>query len=114
MATIAAAMSGVITDLQTAATTGNGTVLAIPNSFRNHNFLVKGSAGVASGVVTIETSNDPADAGTWAAVTTAVTVLASTDLITQFVGLLNFVRARVSTVISGGTVTVQYTGAKSY
>jgi len=85
MATIFAAMSGVVTPLLTAVTTGTGSALAIPPSFRNHTFLIKGSVGVASGAVTIETANDPADAATWAAIdpiesiANPVTVIATTD-----------------------------------
>jgi hypothetical protein len=120
MATIAAAMSGVPFALQAAATTGNGNVLAIPPSFRNHSFLVKGSSGVSSGAVTIETANDPADTNTWAAidpiesVANPVTVVASADLMINYSGILNFVRARISTTVVGGTVSVDYEGAKSY
>lgn len=120
MSTIAAAMSGVPFALQTAATTGNGSILAIPPSFRNHTFLVKGSVGVASGAVTIETSNSDADTATWAAidpiesVANPVTVVANADVIVNYSGLLNFVRARISTTVVGGTVSVDYEGAKSY
>jgi len=110
-----AAMSGVTVNLQTAATTGNGTVLAIPSSFRYHDFMITGAGVVSAGAVTLETSNDPADAGTWAALASAVTVQSGVDLLTQVVGLLNFVRARVSTNITGGgNVTVTYLGAKNY
>lgn len=118
-----AAMSGVVFKLQDAQTTGNGNVLAIPPSFQNHIFTVTAAAGVTSGAVTIETSNDPADAGTWAAivpdksVANPLTVVASADLLVPYSGRLNFVRARISTTIAGGgapSVTVTYEGAKSY
>ncbi len=116
-------MSGVPFKLQDAATTGNGNVLAIPPSFRNHTFIVTAAAGVTSGAVTLETSNDPADAGTWAvviplgAVANPLTVIAGADLMINYAGILNFVRARISTTIAGGgspSVTVIYEGAKSY
>lgn len=121
-ATVVAAMSGVVTGMLVAATTGSGTVIACPPSFRNHNFIVTGAAGVSAGVVTIEASNDPNDTGTWAvvpmdySVANPVTVLVA-DLLLSHTGILNFVRARVSTTISGGgapSVTVNYEGAKSY
>ena len=123
MATIVAAMSGVPFAQQLVQSTGNGTILAIPPSFRNHTWIVTGAAGVNAGAVTIETSNDPADANTWAIVPMAnsianpLTVTAGVDLMMEHTGILNFIRARISTTISGGgapSVTVIYEGAKSY
>ncbi|MBI3334561.1 hypothetical protein HYZ97_03680 [Candidatus Pacearchaeota archaeon] len=111
-----AAMSGVPFKQQDAQSAlGNGTVLALPPSFRNHTWLIIGSSGVSAGAVQIEASNDPADSATWGLVTAApTTVLASTDILITVTGIFNFVRARISTAIVGGTVTVQYSGAKSY
>jgi len=122
MSTIPAAMSGVPYKLQDATTTGNGNVLAIPTSFRHHTFMVKAAAGVTSGAVTIETSNDSDDAGTWAAIVPAGSVnnpltVAVADLLIAYTGLLRFVRARISTTIAGGgapSVTVEYNGAKNH
>ncbi len=82
-APIIAAMSGVPFKQQDTTTTGNGAVLAIPPSFRNHTWIVTGAS----------------------------------DLMMEHSGLLNFVRARISTTISGGgapSVTVIYEGAKNY
>jgi hypothetical protein len=123
MSTIAAAMSGVPVNQQTAGVTGNGTILALPPSFRNHTWIVTAAAGVSAGAITVETSNSDSDAGTWAVVPMAnsianpLTVVAGADLMMEHTGLLNFVRARISTTISGGgapSVTVVYEGAKSY
>src|SRR5882762_5725746 len=114
MATVAA-MSGVPYKMQDAKATGNGDIVACPPSFRNHNFIITGASGVTAGAITLETSNDPADAGTWAPLASAITVVASTDILAAYTGLINFVRARISTTISGGgapSVTVQYEGAK--
>jgi hypothetical protein len=122
-APLTAAMSGVPFKQQDATTTGNGTTLAIPPSFRNHTWIVTAAAGVTSGAVTIETTNDPTDTGTWAVVpmlnsiANPLTVTAGADLMMQHAGILNFVRARISTTIAGGaapSVTVIYNGAKSY
>lgn len=84
-----------------------GNVAAIPSGYLHHSVYITGSAGVASGAVTIETADDPAYAGTWAAVQAAVTVLASTELIISFIGEYLFIRARISTVIGSGTVGVK-------
>lgn len=118
--TATAAMSGVPFVMMAAGTTGNSSVVAPPMSFRNHNFLIKGSVGVVSGAVTIETSNDPNDANTWApivpsgSIANPATVVASTDILMAYSGLLMFARARVNTVLAGGTVTVEYLGGKNY
>jgi hypothetical protein len=123
LTTLQAAMSGVPFALQTAATTGAGLVLAIPPSFQNHTFIITAAAAVNAGAVTVETTNDPNDANTWApivadkSIANPLTVIASTDLLMPYSGRLNFVRARISTTISGGgapAVTVNYLGAKSY
>lgn len=115
MSTIKAAMSGVPLTLIAAATTGASDVIAIPSSFLHHNFLVTGGAGTTSGKVKLETSNDPDDANTWALIAAEITVVASADLLTNYIGLLNFIRATISTTIAGGTtpsVTVVYDGAR--
>lgn len=116
MATIPSAMSGVLFALQAAQTTGNGNVLAIPPSFQNHTFMITGAGTVTTGTVQIETSNDPADTGTWAAIGALTTILSATDLLVTYGGRLNFVRARIVTNVTGagGSVTVNYLGAKSY
>lgn len=116
ISTVQAAMSGVEIDLLTAVTTGTGTPIAIPSSFRNHTILCKAATGVTAGTIVVEASNDPNDAGTWALLNT-FTIAAAGDQIYQNAGLLQFVRARVTTNVSGGgapSATVTYTGAKSY
>ena len=124
MATVIAAMSGVPVDLQAVgSTTGAGTVLAIPSSFIYHTFILTAPIGVSAGAVTIETSNDSNDTGTWAAIVpdksiaNPLTVTAGADLLIAYTGRLNFVRGRISTTISGGTqpgVHVVYNGAKNF
>ena len=133
--TMVAPMSGVPVIQQNDQTTGNGVTLALPPSFRNHTWIVAAAAGVTSGAITIEASNanplaspntvgDPVeDTNTWAVVPMAnsianpITVIAGADLMLEHNGLLNHVRARISTIIAGGSapsVTVTYVGAKSY
>ena len=122
MATVAAE-SGVVIPMIVAATTGGGTIIACPASFQHHNFEIVTPTGVTAGAVTIETANDPAYAGTWAvviplgSVSNPLTVVAAASLLMNYTGLLNFVRARINTTISGGggpSVTVNYYGSKSY
>jgi len=118
MATIRAAMSGVPLTLLNAVATGTSEALALPPSFRHHTIIITASLGVTSGAIQIECSNDPSDANTWAPIGGGpVAVVAVRDIVVNFEGLFNFIRARISTTIAGGstpTVTVVYEGAKSY
>jgi hypothetical protein len=66
---------------------------------------ITGSSGVSSGAVTIETAATAAEAGTWAPLA-VVTVVATTTTVVQWSGTMAFVRARVTTTVVGGTVTV--------
>ena len=45
----AAAMQGYPYELQTAATTGRGNIIAPPTSIRNHTIYLKGNATVSAG-----------------------------------------------------------------
>ena len=105
------AQEGITVVLQSAVTTGNGTVIT-PGNLKDHSFEVEGSAGVVSGAVQIETSFDPDYTGTWWPVSAAISVLANSRVLLQFEGSYGFFRARVSTVISGGTTSVRYRGLK--
>lgn len=111
---IAAAMSGVPYALQSAAASGNGNTVAPPHTFKNHHIEIKGSAGVSAGAVQVEVNNDSADSNTWAPMGGGpVTVVASTDISVDFTGVYLFIRARISTPIANGTVTVNYLGGRN-
>jgi hypothetical protein len=108
---LAAAMRGVPYTLISAATTGNGNVVAPPVSFNNHVIIIKGAGGVASGAVQVESADDPDYTGTWAQIGGGpTTVVDVTELMVTFTGAYPFIRARVSTVVAGGTVTCTYAG----
>lgn len=106
-------MRGVAVALHTdGAALANGQVLAIPDSFKHHTLIIKGSAGIASGKVQPETADASDYSGTWAQIGGGeVAVVASTELIIQFTGVYKFIRCRISTVLVGGTVTVTYVGS---
>lgn len=98
--------------LQSAATTGNGTVVVAQNKIKNHSFYITGSAGVGAGAVTLETAPTPNYAGTWHGLAAAVTVAATTTKLTTISNSpLGAIRARVSTNVTGGTVDVTYIGS---
>ena len=113
MSVTKSAMKGVSVTLQDAGmATANGLVLAIPSSFRNHIFTIIGSAGVASDAIQCEDADSFDYSGTWAQIGGGpVTVVASTALIVTYIGLLKFIRARISTIVVGGSVTVKYEGS---
>jgi len=107
------AMRGVPVNLQTAAASGNGTVLAIPDSFRNHKVIIKWGAGTNAGAIQIESADDPTYTGTWGQVGGGPIAWSAASLENQIeiVGLFRFIRARISTNVTGGTVDVIYVGS---
>lgn len=109
-ATVAAAMRGVPLALQTAATTGNGVVAAIPINFTAHMIQVIGTTGIGAGVVTIEAANDPDYTGTWSPIGTTIAATSTAEIDQHFVGVYKFIRARISTTVTGGSVIVNYVG----
>lgn len=108
-----AAMPGVPFNLQdTVSATGGGTPVCPLHTMRQHQVLIKSGAGVASGAVQIECTEDPSYAGTWAPIGGGpITVpAASTELAYNFDGIYKAIRGRISTIIGGGTIDVIYTG----
>lgn len=63
------------------------------------------SSGASAGVVTVETSSDRNYSGTWHSLGT-LTAASDTEKVLFVDGPLLWVRARISTAISGGTVSV--------
>ena len=110
-----AATRGVASTIQDAKTTGNGDVLAIPDSFRNHTLYIKGAADVSAGAIQPESADSYDYAGTWAPIGGGpVSVGNATEVVINFTGVYKFLRARISTTISGGaapSVTVKYVGS---
>jgi len=108
-----AAMRGVPVTLQSAATTGNGTVLAIPANFNNHKIIIKGATGVTSGAIQPETADAYDYAGTWAPIGGGPITVAAAELEYSWIGIMKFLRVRISTDVAGGagpSVTVTYVG----
>lgn len=105
-------MRGVPVTLQSAATTGNGTAIQVPNSFHKHQFLIKGAGTISAGKIKLEGADQTDYSGTWALLATEVVIIAG-ELIVQYEGVLRAVRARISENVTGalGTVTVEYTGS---
>lgn len=93
--------------LQDAQTTGNGTEVDAGGNAIEHIFYIIGSAGVSAGAVQIETAHTKGYAGTWAAIGTPTTIVASSVLAVRVSGVYRALRARISTNVTGGTVTVK-------
>jgi len=69
--------------------------------------IVETSAGTSGGVVTIEGAVTSTYAGTWLSLGTITTNAASTCFAANITALpMPYVRARISTVIAGGTIDV--------
>lgn len=94
-----------------AATTGNSSVVAL-NDCIDAQFLIVGSAGIAAGAVNLESSNDANYAGTWNQLVAPVTAVASAAVGARSAGapIGGFVRCRVTTNVTGGTVDVYING----
>jgi len=95
--------------LQTTATAaGNGTPVDVGGAGREHAFYLEGIGAVSAGGVTIETARSVDYTGTWQALAPEIAIAASTVQVVSYSGALLAVRARVSTAVVGGTVTVEY------
>ena len=107
------ALSGIPFTLQSLATTGNGTPVVIPNSFTRHKITIKGNGAVGAGAIQVETADSPDYSGTWNPLGGGpITVVADSELEYTFEGVFNALRARISTTVTVGTVTVTYVGGK--
>lgn len=91
--------------LQVNATTGNGEAVEL-GGVRVLTAYVIGGAGVSAGAVQLEHSHSKDYTGTWAALGAATTVVANTVNAVVVQGTAKAVRARISTPLVGGTVTV--------
>lgn len=98
--------------LQFEQTTGNGTIVDLStttNSSSDSAIFVEWSAGTTAGVVTIEEAFDSTYTGTWSTLTTASFADDGTEVI-HLAGIFQNVRARISTTVADGTVTVRFIG----
>lgn len=97
--------------LLSGVTTGSGTVTPAETlDRREHTFYIVGSSGVSAGAVQIETAPSPSYTGTWAPLGNAVTVVASSAAVVNITGAFGALRARVSSTVTDGTVSVEYFG----
>lgn len=94
------------TDSLVAASTGSGTPIAV-NIADEYVAEYDWSAGVTAGAVVLEHSSTPTYSGSWSLVDTSNFAASSRLSSGRIKSQLGFVRARVSTTLTGGTVTVR-------
>jgi hypothetical protein len=85
--------------------TGTLAGASIMPACRESVIYVQWSAGTSAGVVTVESADSSAYAGTWAPLATVTWSAASKEDIVQITGIHLNLRTRVSTGVVGGTVT---------
>ena len=86
--------------------TGNGAEADLKGASQHVTIYITGGASVTAGAVQLESAPFPGYAGTWAAHGSPVVVAAGVTKIVQVVGALGVIRARISTTVDGGGVTV--------
>jgi hypothetical protein len=79
----------------------------------NLSFAIVGNGAVSAGAVQLEESHDVNFAGTWAALgtpSTPITVVGNGVVVMKYNNTAKAVRARISTAVTGGSVSVVLTG----
>lgn len=99
------------TTLQSASTTGNGTIVMCSPNVQEHTIYIRGNGTITAGAIQAETASDPAYSGTWAPLGSPVAVTAGENVL-NITGKLDALRTRVSTVVTGtaGSVDCYYNG----
>jgi hypothetical protein len=95
---------------QSALDTTHTPISAPSSQVREMRFYATYGAGTSAGVVTIEGAPDAAFAGVWASLGTIPWVAASKVESLRVEGVHASIRARISTAIVGGTVSVDVVG----
>lgn len=96
--------------LQNAAASGSGTAVMCGAAQHLAVFAVWSSGG-SGGVLSIEEAATDDYAGTWSVITTVTQAGASQADVVHLTGSFRAIRARLSTGVTGGTVTVTIKGS---
>jgi hypothetical protein len=102
-----------VIEIQTAATTGNGIEVDTDHKLDAIVFEIVPSAGISAGKVVVECAHACGYTGTWSALTSEYTLVASTAKHIVASGPVGCVRARISTDVEGGTVTIYFAGIRT-
>jgi hypothetical protein len=95
--------------LQQAQASGTGLAVDL-NGVQQLTVYVTGNGAVSAGAVQLETAPNSTYTGTWAALGAAVTVVANAVAVATIQACPKAIRARITTPVTGGTVTVQVVG----
>lgn len=106
-----AAMRGVPEVLQDGATSGVGTIIAIPPSFHNHKLIIRGSAGVSAGAVQPANYQDPSQTLYAEIGGGPITVPDDDEIEYSWQGEATAIGCPITTTVVDGTVTVTYVGS---
>jgi hypothetical protein len=98
------------TTMQSAAASGSGTAVYC-GSAEHIAIFIEWSAGGSGGVLSIEEARTSSYAGTWSVLATITQAGASQTDVVHMTGAFKAVRARLSTGVTGGTVTVVCQGS---
>ena len=90
-----------------ATSTGAGNELDLQGLACDVNIDIDFSSGSAAGTIKIEESNTTGYAGTWATLATITWAAASTKQNFKAYGTFKILRCRISSAITGGTVTIK-------
>ena len=94
------------TTIQDAQTTGNGTAIDRRGDIY-FVIVVEWSSGTTAGVITIEEAAETSYAGTWSSLATVTwSAESSTEMVHLGGAAYGAIRARISTTVDNGTVTV--------
>jgi hypothetical protein len=106
---------GAQAELLAATTTGTGTALAISPVCTRHAVTIVGAGTISAGIIVVEEANTNDYAGTWSVLFTVVgtTLTGGAQLVTHIEGLIENIRARISTNVTGSGGSLAAT-IKSY
>lgn len=105
-------MRGVPLVLQDEDTTGSGEQIAIPSSFNHHQIIITGHDTPSAGAIQPECAVDPTstDDKDWAPIGGGPITVPDGSVEYNWQGSYTAFRARISTNVTSGSVTVTYTG----
>ena len=116
MANYQALMTGVEVTVLPAGTTAVSTAstpVAVPANMPYLRLGILGVGTISTGKLQWEESSDPAYSGTWSAVGSEITIVAGQTYTRPTVGVYQFLRARVTTGVTGagGSISATILGA---
>lgn len=105
-----AAIRGALITLLNAVTTGSGTTISLPANVSRHTIYLVGAGDIA-GAVSIEEAHNKDYAGTWSQIQSVdVGSINDSAIVVHFEGAIAALKVRITTTITGGTLSAYYRG----